>query len=354
MSDKLLRVGISQGDTNGISYELILKAFEDSQLYELCIPVIYGSSKVLAYHRKALDLPSYNLNNINQAQESVANRLNIINIISEELVVELGKQTSESIDASEKSLSKAITDLKNGSIDVLLSTPSVVDPVNLIETIDKESLLRINMLVNETLRIGLATENVSLAEVSSLITEELLVNKIKALQYALIHDFMITSPRIAVLSLNPQAGINDSPGKEELEVIIPSIKKVTDEGLFCFGPYSADTFFSSNKYLNFDAVLALYHDQGMIAFQTLTNGEGVKYTANLPIICTAPNQTVSYEQAGKNNCSPDSFRSALYLALDLYQNRKTDKIINRNPLRKQYFERGSDNEKLDLTKEDDK
>ncbi|MCC8146096.1 MAG: 4-hydroxythreonine-4-phosphate dehydrogenase PdxA [Bacteroidales bacterium] len=352
MSEKLLRVGISQGDTNGIAYELILKAFEDQRLYEFCIPVVYGSSKVLAYHRKALELPSYNLNNINEAQEAGPNRLNIVNVMEEEVIVELGKQTPDGIKASEKAFSTALADLKEGHIDVLLNAPSITDPVSSLLFEEDDDSQSIAMLINDSLRIGLATDKVSLSEVSSLITQEVLVKKIKALHYALVHDFMITSPRIAVLSLNPQAGINDQPGKEENEIIIPAMKEVSTTGIFCFGPYSADTFFSTEEYLSFDGVLALYHDQGMIAFQTLTSGEGVKYTANLPHILTAPNQTVAFDKAGKNMCSPDSFRNALYLAIDLYRNRKTDKYINRNPLKKQYFERGSDNEKLDLTKEE--
>ena len=353
MNEKLLRVGISQGDTNGVSYELILKAFEDSRLYEFCIPVVYGSSKVLAYHRKALDLPSYNLNNINQAQDSGSNRLNILNVINDEIVVELGKQTPESIKASEKSLKKALSDLNSGYIDVLLASPATINFSDILEEKEeKEKEQSINMLVNDSLRVAFATDKVSLSEVSSLITKDSIIGKINALHYALIHDFMITSPRIAILSLNPQAGINDNPQKEELEIIIPAMKEATEEGVFCFGPYSADSFFSSDDYMSFDAVLAIYYDQGMIAFQTLTSGEGVLYTANLPVICTAPNQTAAFEKAGKNISSPDSLRKAIYLAVDLYNNRKVDQHINRNPLKKQYFERGSDNEKLDLTKDE--
>ncbi|MDL2224164.1 4-hydroxythreonine-4-phosphate dehydrogenase PdxA [Bacteroidales bacterium OttesenSCG-928-M06] len=355
MGEKLLRIGITQGDTNGIAYELILKAFEDQRLYEFCIPVLYGSSKILAYHRKALELPSYNLNNISHAQEAGTNRLNVLNITQEDVVVELGRQTPDSIKASEEAFSKAWLDLKEGNIDVLIDTPAVIDPLQKRHCELEENngkVGSVSMLINNSLRIGFATDKISFSDISPLINQELLVKKIEALHYALVHDFMITSPRIAVLALNPQAGINEQPGKEELEVIIPALKKANDLGMFCFGPYSADTFFSTDKYLDFDACLALYHDQGMIAFQTLTGGEGVKYIANLPFICTAPNETVSFERAGKNISTPDAFRNALYLAVDLYQNRVTDKQINKNPLRKQYFERGSDNEKLDLTKEE--
>jgi 4-hydroxythreonine-4-phosphate dehydrogenase len=163
---------------------------------------------------------------------------------------------------------------------------------------------------------------------------------------------MITAPRIAVLSLNPQAGIPEKPGKEEEEIIIPAIQAASEEGIVCVGPYSADEFFASESYSRFDVALSMYHDQGMIPFQLLTQGEGVVFTANLPYIITAPNQPLSLEKAGKNMISPASLRNALYLAIDIHRNRATDKEINKNPLKKLYFERGSDNEPLDLTKEE--
>lgn len=353
MSNKLIKVGIGQGDTNGIACELILKAFEDNRLYEFCIPIVYGSSKILAYHRKALNLPSYNLSNINQIQDFGPNRLNILNILSEETVVYLGKQTQEGTNDSEKIITKAFDDLNAGTIDVLLTTPMTINPIHYLKSDKKMPHPSIDILINNDLRIALASDKVSFSEVLSHITKDSIVNKIKALNYALIHDFLLTSPRIAVLSLNPHAGINDNPGKEEKEIIMPAVKEVSESGIFCFGPYSADTFFGSEDYLNFDAILALYHDQGTIAFQTLSSNEGVRYTANLPVVFTSPNQTVSFDKAGKNEVSPDSFRDALYLAIDLYKNRQIDQQIRKNPLKKQYFERGSDNEKLDLTKDEE-
>lgn len=356
MAENLLKVGITQGDTNGIAYELILKAFEDNRLFEFCIPVIYGSSKVLAYHRKVLNLPSYNLNNINNAQDSGTERLNIINVSKEEIMVDFGKPTPESAKAADVSIKRAIEDLRERGIDILLTTPATVDSSIYEQDQDQQSQQKVqpvNMLVNNSLRIGFATDKISLSEINSVLTKESLVDKIKALNFSLIHEFMITSPRIAVLSLNPGAGIKDTPGKEELEVIIPALKEASLSGIFCFGPYSADSFFGTNEYLNFDAILAIYYDQGMIAFQSITGGEGIKYTANLPFISAAPNQTPSFEKAGKNLCSPDSLRDALYLAIDIYRNREINKEIYKNPLKKQYFERGSDNEKLDLTKDED-
>ena len=347
----MIRIGITQGDPSGIASELILKAFEDSRIFEFCIPIVYGSSKVLAYHRKALELPASNLNIISQAENAGTNRLNFINITDEEIVIELGKSTAKGFQISDMALSKAAEDLKSGLVDVLLAAPSTIDPFAYIA--DKEDTESLKMMISDSFRIALATDNIPISNVASSLSTELLVRKIQALHAALIRDFMITSPRIAVLSLNPKSGVNDQPGKEEEEIIIPAIKAVSESAIFCFGPYSADTLFSSCEYLSFDAVLAMYYDQGMIAFQSIAPERGAFFASGLPRIITSPYQTVSFDKAGKNISSSDSFREALYLSIDLYRNQQINFEINRNPLKKQYFERGSDNEKLDLTKEED-
>ncbi len=353
MSEKMIRIGITQGDPSGIASELILKTFEDARIFEFCIPIVYGSSKVLSYHRKALELPAFNLNVISQAENAGTNRLNIINITDEEIVIEMGKSTPEGQKISDRILNRATEDLKSGLVDVLLIAPSTLDPFSYIKSKAEKETESLKIRVSDSFRIALATDHIPISEVATSLTTELLIRKIQALQSVLIRDFMITSPRIAVLSLNPKSGINDQPGKEEEEIIIPAIKAVSEDVIFCFGPYSADTFFSSEAYLNFDAVLAMYYDQGMIAFQSIAPEKGAFFTSGLPFVITAPYQTVSFEKAGKNISSPDSFREALYLSIDIYKNQQTDFEINRNPLKKQYFERGSDNEKLDLTKEED-
>ncbi|MDR0682431.1 MAG: 4-hydroxythreonine-4-phosphate dehydrogenase PdxA [Dysgonamonadaceae bacterium] len=352
MNEKIIKVGICQGNTNGIAYELIIKAFGDARMYELCIPIIYGSSKVLAYHRKNLESQSLNVSNINKTEEAGVNRLNVFNITNEEIIVEFGKLTNESVKISDKALKKALEELKAKAIDVLITTPGTTDPIPLLEPATKNENKNLKILVNDSLRIALATNNIPFSKIISSLTVESLTEKIKILQSTLIRDFMITSPRIAVLSLNPHADIKGNHGKEEDEIIIPAIKAAAEESIFCIGPYSADDFFHSEAYLKFDAVLAMYYDQGMIAFQTLTQGEGVIFTANLPYIITAPNQNISLEKAGKNLTSPLSLRNALYLAIDIHRNRATDKEINKDPLKKLYLERGSDNEKLDLTKDE--
>jgi 4-hydroxythreonine-4-phosphate dehydrogenase len=351
MSENLIKIGISQGDVNGIAYELILKTFDEARIYESCIPIVYGSSKVLSYHRKTLELPSLNINNIGHAGEAEANRFNVINVTNDEIVVELGKFVAETAKFAEVALTRALQDLKSGHIDILLSAPATADPLKRIEAEMDGENKGLKILVNNSFRIALATDKIPLAEVAGSLSKESLTEKIKILQSSLIQDFMITSPRIAVLSLNPQAGIKQEKGKEEKEIIIPALEAASEAGVFCFGPYAADDFFKSDEYLKFDAILAMYYDQGMIAFQSITSGEGALYTAGLPFIITAPNQGASFDKAGKNSSSPDSFRNALYLATDLFQNRQIDREINSNPLKKQYFERGSDNEKLDLTSE---
>jgi 4-hydroxythreonine-4-phosphate dehydrogenase len=342
MSERLIKVGISHGDTNSIAYELILKTFDDAHILESCIPIIYGSSKVLAYHRKALELPSFNISNINRAEEAGHNRFNILNVIKEDIIVELGVPTAESAEAANVALNKALADLKAGVIDALITAPTAADLLHRIDTEAPGESLKI--VVKDNFRMALATDKVTLAEVPALLTVETLTKKIQALQTVLIHDFMVTLPRIAVLSLNPQM---DPESTTAL-----AVKAAFDAGVRCFGPYAADNFFTSDHYRKFDAVLAMYHDQGMIAFNTITQEDSAFFIGNLPYIITSPDTPVAFEKAGKNESAPDALRNALYLAIDLFHNRQTSKEISNNPLKKQYFERGSDNEKLDLTKEE--
>jgi 4-hydroxythreonine-4-phosphate dehydrogenase len=353
MSEKLIKVGISHGDINGISYELILKTFEDVRVFEFCTPVVYGSSKILAYHRKAMELPPVNINTINTARDAGVNRLNVINCGNEETIVEFSRPTPESEIFAQKAFGKAVEDLKAGLIDVLLMAPSGKDEVPYLVANTDSTKKALKILVKDSLRLALASDKIPLSDVSSHLTVDSVTEQIRTLQSVLIHDFMITLPRIAVLSLNPAVGIKEQQyGKEETEIILPAIKSANDAGIICFGPYSADNFFGGDDYLKFDAILALYYDQGSIPFRALSAGEGVCYIANLPFVVTAPDQGASYEKAGKNESSEVPFRNALYLAVDIFKNRKIDKDIYANPLKKQYFERGSDNEKLDLTKDE--
>ncbi|GHT76322.1 4-hydroxythreonine-4-phosphate dehydrogenase [Bacteroidia bacterium] len=347
----MIKVGITQGNINGVSYELILKTLEEPHIMESCIPVVYGSSKAMAYYRKALDIQGLNISTIHRAEDAAAHRINLINLGSEETVVELGKYTDESARAAESAFNRALDDLKAGVIDVLVLSPAAIDPFKPVLSALNEEKKGLKIWVNDTLRISLATNQINLKEVPSLLNVEALSEKIQNLRISLIRDFKITFPRIAVLAFNPQTG-EGKFGKEEDDVIRPAIQAASDKGVQCFGPYPADQWFAGDDFKKFDAVLAMYHDQGMIAFQTLTNEEGAFFIANTPYIITSSNTNACFDKAGKNEVSPDSFRNALFLAIDLYYNRKNDEAIRRNPLKKQYFERGSDNEKLDLTKED--
>jgi 4-hydroxythreonine-4-phosphate dehydrogenase len=349
MSDKLIKVGIGHGDINGISYELIIKTFEDIRIFEFCVPVLYGSSKVLAYHRKAMELPSVNVNTILHAGDAGINRLNIINCGNEEVAVNLSKSSPESEFMAQRAVQKALSDLKAGLIDVLVLAPSNVDETQYLSQQSDDKPLKI--LVYNNFRVALASDKIPLSDVSAQLTKDLLVNKIKTLHSSLIHDFMVTLPRIAVLSFNPGMGIKErKEGREETDIIIPAIKAVNETGIICFGPYSGDDFFANHDYTTFDAILAIYYDQGLIPFRSVSCDAGACYFAGLPFVVTAPDHGVAYSQAGKNESSEESFRNAVYLAIDIFRIRKLDEEIYTNPLKKQYFEKGSDNEKLDLTK----
>jgi len=350
MNDKIIKVGISHGDINGIAYELILKTFEDPRIFELCIPVIYGSSKVLSYQRRSLNLSPVNFNTINNAADAGMNRLNVINCGNEEIVVEFARSTPESESLAKEALQRSLRDLKSGLIDVLILAPANIDESGILSEFAALGKNPMKILISETFRIALASEKIPLSEISSQFTVDSLTEQIKTLHSTLIQDFMITNPRIAVLSLNPGAGIKEKLyRKEENEIIIPAIKAANDSGIFCFGPYSADDFFGNSEYMKFDATLAMYYDQGSIPFRSIAFEGGICYWADLPYIITTSDQGVSYEKAGKNASSEFSLRNALYCAIDIFKIRKLNGEIYANPLKKQYFERGSDNEKLDLS-----
>lgn len=364
MEERLIKVGITHGDINGIGYEVILKAFSDARLTELCIPILYGSSKIAAYYRKALELPPINISTINKAEEASANRVSIINCVDEETKVEQARPTAMAGEAAFKALEAAVSDLKSGVIDVLLTAPINKQTIQNDDfrfpghteyleqcfCTQKEKALMI--LMNDTLRVALVTGHIPLAKVASAITQEDIVAKLRVFNQSLKQDFGIVKPRIAVLSLNPHAGDSKLLGSEEETIITPAMQEAERKGVLSFGPYAADGFFGSRMYDKFDGVLAMYHDQGLAPFKALAMEEGVNFTAGLPIVRTSPAHGTAYDIAGQGIASEDSFRKALYVALDVYRNRATYTEASSNPLRKQYFDRGGDNEKLDLTKDE--
>jgi 4-hydroxythreonine-4-phosphate dehydrogenase len=363
MEENKIRVGITQGDINGVGYEVILKTFADSAMLDLCTPIIYGSPKVAAYHRKSLDLPT-NFSIINSAQEASYNKLSIINCIGDEIKVEFAKADTEAGKAALAALERAIKDYKSGLIDVLVTAPinkntiqsesfSFPGHTEYIESTAGEGNKSLMILMKDDFRVALVTGHIPLKDVASTVTKELIQEKIQIFHNTLHRDFGIGSPRIAVLSLNPHAGDGGVLGTEEQEIIIPALKEMAEKDVLCYGPYPADGFMGSGNFENFDGILAMYHDQGLIPFKTLAMEDGVNFTAGLPIIRTSPAHGTAYDIAGKGEASEDSFRQAIYAAIDIFRNRKRDKEARTNPLRKQYYEKRDDSDKLKLDTIDD-
>lgn len=342
-TDERIKVGITQGDINGIGYEVIIKTLSNPRILEICTPIVYGSSKVASYHRKTLDVPEFNLNLVRSAEFAVHKRANIINVFDKEVKIDIGVSTEIAGQLSLLALEAAVNDLKHNRIDVLVTapinkknvqSPSFKFPGHTEYLASKfEAKDHMMLMVSNNIRIGVVTGHVPLKDIPSLITESLILSKIRILNESMNKDFSIRRPRIAILGLNPHAGDNGVLGIEEQNIIIPAVNKAKEEGIFAFGPFAADGFFGSSSFTHFDAVLAMYHDQGLIPFKSLSFGSGVNYTAGLSIIRTSPAHGTAYELAGKNEASADSFREALYLAIDIYRNRKMHKGLTTNPLK---------------------
>lgn len=360
----MIKVGITQGDINGIGYEVILKTFSEPRMVEVCTPVIYGSAKIAGFHRKALDLQPINLFQINNAADAADGKVNIVNVVGEEAKVELGQSTSIAGDAAFKALERAVADLKEGVIDVLVTAPINKDNIQrddfhfpghteyLEERFGGDGVKSLMILAQDKLRVALVTGHIPLKDVPVKVTKEKIVEAATLFDTSLKRDFRVGRPRIAVLSLNPHAGENGLLGSEEKDIIAPAIEELHENKILCFGPYAADGFFGSGEFVKFDGILAMYHDQGLAPFKTIAMEEGVNFTAGLPVIRTSPAHGTAYAIAGKNEASEESFRQAIYMAVDTFNNRNEYDQANANPLKKLYYERGGDNEVLDLTKED--
>jgi 4-hydroxythreonine-4-phosphate dehydrogenase len=352
MEQKLIIAGISQGDINGIGYEVIIKALMDPAIIELFVPVVYGSPKVAAYHRKALNINNFSFNNIRTAEEANNKRVNLVNCLDDNVRVELGKSTQHGGESALISLEKAIDDLMAGKINVLVTAP--IDKKNVQSEkfhfpghteylkskfgVD-EALM---FMIGESLKIGIVTGHVPLSKVPEMITIESVLRKIRLMDHSLKFDFAVRKPRIAVLGLNPHAGDNSLLGSEEAEKIAPAILKAQQEGILAFGPFPADGFFGAGSFKNFDGILAMYHDQGLAPFKALSFDTGVNFTAGLPVVRTSPVHGTAFSIAGKGEASENSFRQALYLACDIYRNRQLYNVISRNPLRHQDIDIHSD------------
>lgn len=334
-------VGISIGDLNGIGSEVILKTFEDSRMLELCTPVIFANVKILSFIKRNLN-SEVALHGIDKLDQLIKGKINVLNVWREGVDINFGQNDDNVGKYAIKSFVAATKALKEGVIDVLVTAP--INKYNiqseefkfpghtdyLNKELEGDALM---LMVQDNLRVGLITDHVPVNEVAKHLTEKLIVQKIETINKTLKQDFGITKPKIAVLSLNPHAGDNGVIGKEDDEVIKPTINKLFEKGLFVFGPYSADGFFGSGQYEKFDAVIATYHDQGLIPFKTLSFGNGVNYTAGLNKIRTSPDHGTAYEIAGKGVADYSSFKEAVYLAIDVYNSRNEYIELTKNPLK---------------------
>jgi 4-hydroxythreonine-4-phosphate dehydrogenase len=334
-------VGISIGDLNGIGSEVILKTFEDFRMLELCTPVIFANVKILSFIKRNLN-SEVALHGIDKLEQLVKGKINVLNVWREGVDINFGQNDENVGKYAIKSFVAATDALKEGLIDVLVTAP--INKYNIqseefkfpghTDYLDKELEGNALMLmVQDNLRVGLLTDHVPVNDVAKHLTEKLIFQKIETINLTLKQDFSITKPKIAVLALNPHAGDNGVIGKEDDEILKPAIKKLFDKGILAFGPYSADGFFGSGQYEKFDAVIATYHDQGLIPFKTLAFGNGVNYTAGLNRIRTSPDHGTAYEIAGKGLADASSFKEAVYLAIDIYHSRNEYLELSKNPLK---------------------
>lgn len=338
-----IRLGISQGDINGVGYEVILKTFSDSRMFDICTPILYGSTKVASYHKNLLtrlqDLP---FNAIREAREAADRRFNVINLTSDEIKIDIGKSTEVAGAQSRLSLDRVCDDLRKGDVDVLVTAPINKKNIQapgfdfpghteyLSHQFGCSSLM---MMVCDRIRIGIVTNHLALKDVPNAITHNFLFDKLMLMNESLKRDFGVPMPKIAVLALDPHAGDNGVIGSQDMTVVKPVIDEVQAKGVLAYGPYPSDGFFGSSEFNKFDGVLALYHDQGLIPFKLMSFTEGVNYTAGLPYVRTSPAHGTGYDIAGKDKASEQSFRSAVYLACNILRNRREYDELTADPLK---------------------
>lgn len=338
---ELIKVGISVGDLNGIGAEIILKTFEDPRMLEFCTPVIFASIKTMSFFKKHFDSP-INFHGINELSQIVEGKVNVLNVWKENVNIEFGKEDSEIGSFAVKSLEKATEALKTEIIDVLVTAPINKLTIQsdtfkfpghtnyLAKELGGTSLM---FMVTEALKVGLLTDHVPVKDVAKYITPDLIIEKVETVYDSLVTDFKVIKPKIAILGINPHAGDNGVIGEEDDTVVRPTLEKIREKGKLVYGPYSADSFFGSKNYKNFDAVIASYHDQGLIPFKTITFGEGVNYTAGLSKVRTSPDHGTAFEIAGKGEADESSFKEAVFMAIKIFNNRKEYKKLSKNPLK---------------------
>ena len=338
---KKLVVGITQGDGNGIGYEVIIKALADERMLDMCTPVIYGSSKVFGFYKKQIhNIDQINTNVITSAKDVHQKRVNIVNCLPDNVFVEPGQATPESAKSAMVSLERAVEDVKNGYIDVLVTAPinkramsgegfGYTGHTEYLEKqfgVDEVAMI----MVSDRLKVGVVTGHIPLKEVCATLTAEKILGKLRLMNASLQQDFGVDAPKIAVLGLNPHCGDGGLLGDEEQQIILPAVQQANEEGILAFGPYSPDGFFGLGNYSRFDAVLAMYHDQGLTPFKAIAFEEGVNYTAGLPIVRTSPDHGTAYEMAGRDMADPRSMMSAIYTAIDIWRRRQDYKELMEN------------------------
>lgn len=333
MTNRKLIVGITQGDGNGIGYEVIIKALSDARIMESFTPVVYGSSKIFGFYRKQIhDLGPMDTNVISSAKDVHPKRINIVNCLPDNVFVEPGQSTPESAKAAIRSLECAVKDIKAGYIDVLVTAPinkrAMVKEgfgyTGHTEYLEKEfGVDEVAMImVSDVLKVGVVTGHIPLKEVPSSLSQEKILSKLRLMKASLRRDFGIAEPKIAVLGLNPHCGDGGLLGDEEQNIILPAVQQAVEEGIMAFGPYSPDGFFGLGNYGRFDATLAMYHDQGLAPFKALAFERGVNFTAGLPIVRTSPDHGTAYEKAGRDEADPHSMMQSIYTAIDIWRNRR--------------------------------
>lgn len=354
------KIAITHGDINGISYEILLKLLATPEITKLFTPIVYGSAKVAAYYRKVLNIETEPWTRINSPEEAFEGKVNLIQCISDDVVVSMGKVTPEAGKASFDALETAMKDILEGKTDALVTAP--IHKASMSQELfpftghtaylahkchlsEQKSPLMI--LMANGIRVALVTEHIPISSIASTISIELIISKLQRLQESLIRDFTLDNPRIAVLALNPHAGDNGLIGSEEQTTILPAIRHCREElGICCVGPYPADGFWGSSLMQRFDGILAMYHDQGLAPFKTMFMECGVNFTAGLPIVRTSPDHGTGYDIVGKGIADESSLRQAVYTAIDIVKNREKHDSATRNPLRKLYFSSNKDNEEL--------
>ena len=339
-SNKQIVVGITQGDGNGIGYEVIIKALADPRILESFTPVIYGSSKIFGFYKKLIhNIEQMDTNVISSAKDAHPRRINIVNCLPDNVFVEPGQATPESAKAAITSLEWAVRDIRKGDIDVLVTAPinkKAMVGEGFGYTGHTEYLQNafgvkdITMfMVSQTMKVGVVTGHIPLKDVPSSITKEKIISKLKLMDQSLKRDFGVDMPKIAVLSLNPHCGDGGLLGSEEQNIIRPAIDEAVEQGILAFGPYSPDVYFGLREYNKFDATLAMYHDQGLEPFKALSFSDGVNFTAGLPIVRTSPDHGTAYDMAGRDAADPLSMRASIFAAIDIYRNRlEYDRLLS--------------------------